>query len=302
MSIKFAEIQDRARIDGHVACSNSANLYHDYRWGKIIEECFGHKYHILLSENFDGAINGILPFVHMKSWSFGNFFVSMPFFNYGGVCADDDSVRDHLIDEAVRIAKDHKVQHIEFRQENSLQNGFPEKAIKVSMRLDLPGSPDELWKSFPSKLRSQIKVPQKAGMIARIGRVKNWIVFTMFFLENMRHLGTPVYPKRFFRDILEAIPDKHLDMFRLYAGYSRSVRFSCRFQKPTRDSLGILPPEAQSLQPEHAALLVLPEIRLRERLYNIRFRQVNERGEHVQIQGAVGSGTHADDMELLDSR
>jgi serine/alanine adding enzyme len=206
VSIKSAEIQDRVRIDAYVANSNTANLYHDYRWGEIIGRCFGHKYHFLLSENFDGAINGVLPLVHMKSWSFGNFIVSMPFFNYGGVCADDDSVRDQLIAEAVRIAKDLKAQHIEFRQENSLRNGFPEKTVKVSMRLDLPDSPDDLWKSFPSKLRSQIKVPQKGGMIARLGRLEELESFYEVFSHNMRYLGTPVYPKRFFKDILEQFP------------------------------------------------------------------------------------------------
>jgi len=194
------------RIDDYVRNKSISNLYHDYRWGTIIEKCFGHKYHFLLSEKIDGAINGVLPFVHMKSWSFGNFIVSMPFFNYGGVCADDDSVRDHLIAEAVRMAKDLKVHHIEFRQENSFQNGFPEKTIKVSMRLDLPGSSDDLWKSFPSKLRSQIKVPQKAGMTARIGGIDELESFYDVFSENMRHLGTPVYPKRFFRNILDEFP------------------------------------------------------------------------------------------------
>jgi serine/alanine adding enzyme len=206
VSIKSAEIQDRVRIDGYMANSNAANLYHDHRWGEIIGRCFGHKNHFLLSENIDGIINGVLPLVHMKSLSFGNFIVSMPFFNYGGVCADDDSVRDQLIAEAVRIAKDLKARHIEFRQENSFRNGFPEKSIKVSMRLDLPGSPDELWKAFPSKLRSQIKVPQKGGMTAVIGRLEELESFYEVFSHNMRYLGTPVYPKRFFEDILEQFP------------------------------------------------------------------------------------------------
>ena len=171
MSIKLADNRDNTKIGSFVINNNISNLYHDYRWGKIIENCFRHKYYVMFSENFDGKINGILPFVHMKSWSFGNFIVSMPFFNYGGVCAEDESNRNDLIAETVRFAKDLKVSHIEFRQEISLKNGFHEKTSKVSMRLDLPGSSGDLWKSFPSKLRSQIKVPQKAGMIARVGRV-----------------------------------------------------------------------------------------------------------------------------------
>ena len=206
MSITLAAIKGNIKIDDFVKNSHISNLYHDYRWGKIIEKCFRHKYHVLISENFDGRINGILPFVHMKSWSFGNFIVSMPFFNYGGVCAEDESTQNLLIAEAIRIAKDLNVHHIEFRQEHSFNNGFPEKTSKVSMRLNLPGSTEELWKSFPSKLRSQIKVPQKAGMIARIGRVEELDSFYDVFSENMRYLGTPVYPKNFFRNILEEFP------------------------------------------------------------------------------------------------
>jgi serine/alanine adding enzyme len=206
MVVKLAISKDNVRIDDYIRGICISNLYHDFRWGKIIEECFGHKYNILISENNEGRINGILPLVHMKSFSFGNFFVSMPFFNYGGVCAEDASTQNLLIAEAIRIAKDHKAHHIEFRQEKSLNNGFHEKTSKVSMRLDLPGSSDELWKSFPSKLRSQIKVPQKAGMTARIGGIDELESFYDVFSENMRHLGTPVYPKRFFRNILEEFP------------------------------------------------------------------------------------------------
>jgi len=206
MSVKIANIRDNTKIDDYLKNMHISNLYNDYRWGKIIEECFGHKYNILISENTEGRINGVLPLVHMKSFSFGNFFVSMPFFNYGGVCAEDESTQSLLIAEAIRIAKDLKVHHIEFRQEKSLNNGFHEKTSKVSMRLDLPGSSDELWKSFPSKLRSQIKVPQKAGMTARIGGIDELESFYDVFSDNMRHLGTPVYPKRFFRNILEEFP------------------------------------------------------------------------------------------------
>jgi FemAB-related protein (PEP-CTERM system-associated) len=74
------------------------------------------------------------------------------------------------------------------------------------MRLDLPVSADVLWKSFPSKLRSQIRVPMKAGMTAKIGIVEELESFYEVFSINMRYLGTPVYPKKFFENILEQFP------------------------------------------------------------------------------------------------
>lgn len=208
MPVRLADIQDRDRIDHYVRNSESATLYHDGRWGTVIEDSFGHEYHVLLSETSGGDIDGILPMVHMKSWGFGNFIVSMPYFNYGGVCANDEPAQRALVEAAIRMAKDLNAHHVEFRQEHSLRNGFPEKTLKVSMRLGLPGTPDELWKSFPSKLRSQIKVPQKAGMVARIGRLEELDGFYAVFSRNMRYLGTPVYPKQFFRNILEGFPEK----------------------------------------------------------------------------------------------
>ncbi len=39
--------------------SDSTNLYHDYRWGRIAECCFGHRYRVLVSESPDGVIDGL---------------------------------------------------------------------------------------------------------------------------------------------------------------------------------------------------------------------------------------------------
>ena len=94
MSIRLADVRDEAKIDRYVKISDITNTYHDFRWGKIAEKSFGHKFYVLLSENAEGVMDGILPFVHIKSWMFGNYMVSMPYFNYGGVCADDKSTQE----------------------------------------------------------------------------------------------------------------------------------------------------------------------------------------------------------------
>jgi FemAB-related protein (PEP-CTERM system-associated) len=131
----------------------------------------------------------------------------MPYFNYGGVCADNEINRNQLIEEAIKIADNLGASHIELRQGEMLNNGFPYKSEKVSMKLNLPCTIDELWKSFPSKLRSQIKVSQKSSVTARIGRMEELDNFYEVFSINMGHLGTPVYPKRFFKNIIEQFPE-----------------------------------------------------------------------------------------------
>src|SRR4030067_2870620 len=203
MNIKIAEIQDHERINNYVEREAYSSLYHDSNWGTVIEKSFGHKYYCLICEEENGFVRGILPFVHMKSRLFGNNVVSFPYFNYGGVCADDDIKENLLIEKAVEITNELGANHIELRQEKRLGNGFPVKTSKVSMRLDLAQAAEDLWRSFSSKLRSQIRVPQKAGLTTRIGRVGGLGSFYHVFSVNMRHLGNPVSPKRFFQNILE---------------------------------------------------------------------------------------------------
>lgn len=206
MITRSAQRKDSRIIDDYVERSESSSLYHYYVWRDVIEKSFGHDCYYLVCENERGVVGGILPLVHMKSALFGNQLVSMPFFNYGGVCADDEKCRDLLLEESIRKAKDLGAGNIEFRQVAPLNNGFPVKTAKVSMRLRLPDSAEELWRSFPSKLRSQIRRTEKEGMEIRVGRFEELDSFYSVFSINMRDLGTPVYPKYFFWNILNYFP------------------------------------------------------------------------------------------------
>jgi len=241
MRVRVAELKDVFGIDQFINNNDTSSSYLDYRWISVIEKSFGHKCYYLVCEEPDGLIAGTLPLVHMKSVMFGNFLVSMPYFNYGGVCADGEESRNLLLAEAVRIARQSCVSHIEFRQEELLDNGFPVKTSKVSMRLALPSSPDDLWKSFPSKLRSQVRKPQKSGMKIRIGREDELDSFYHVFSVCMRDLGTPVYPEFFFRNILERFPEStwicsvYLDNVPMASGFL--VAFKDRLEIPWGASL-----------------------------------------------------------------
>lgn len=133
--------------------------------------------------------------------------VSLPYFNYGGVCAEEDAVGIALLELAVQFAKKEKMKHIKLRHQTPIKTDLPVKTAKVSMRLALPSSSDELFKGFDAKLRSQIRRPTKEGMISRIGKADELDSFYRVFSRNMRDLGTPVYSKAFFKNILAAFPE-----------------------------------------------------------------------------------------------
>ncbi|MBZ0155103.1 MAG: FemAB family PEP-CTERM system-associated protein [Alphaproteobacteria bacterium] len=205
MTIKILKQEDAARWDRYVLESGASN-YHRLGWRNVIERGFGHTSYYLYAEDRKGEIHGVLPLVHLKSLFFGSFLVSLPFFNYGGIHARDEQTRRLLLDGSIRIARNVHAEHIELRHVHTLEADVPAKTSKVSMLLDLPGDSDGLWKSFSPKLRSQIRRPLKEGMYARIGREEELNSFYTVFSFNMRDLGTPVYPKEFFRNILEEFP------------------------------------------------------------------------------------------------
>ena len=242
MFVRVADIKDSDRIAIYLNTSDQSSLYHDYLWGEVIWKSFHQKTYYLICEDKDGSIQGILPLVHLRSFLFGNMLVSMPFFNYGGVITKEETPRDLLIQEAIRIAKEKNCNYLELRQENPLNNGLTVKTNKASMRLSLPKSPEDLWMSFPSKLRSQIRVPQKAGMSVRIGRMEELDNFFTVFSINMRDLGTPVYPLRFFRNILEGFPENT----RICTVYQENLPVASGFLAGWKDKLEI--PWASSLR------------------------------------------------------
>jgi FemAB-related protein (PEP-CTERM system-associated) len=192
--------------DDYVQGSPHAHAYHQAGWSRVFSDSFGQKTHYLMS-TVGGAINGVLPLVRVRSRMFGDFLVSMPHLSYGGPCADNLAIACALVERAVELARQLGVRHLELRTEQALPFGLRSRAEKVSIRLQLPSSPGELWERFPTKLRTKIRRAQQEKVEFRAGRTDLLEAFYEVFSINMRDLGTPVYGKNFFRNILEAFPD-----------------------------------------------------------------------------------------------
>ena len=85
--------------------------------------------------------------------------------------------------------------------------GIPTRQHKVTMILDLAIDVEAQWRTFNAKLRNQIRKAQKSGLQFVAGHLELLDGFYEVFARNMRDLGTPVYAKNFFHNILEAFPE-----------------------------------------------------------------------------------------------
>jgi FemAB-related protein (PEP-CTERM system-associated) len=192
--------------DNYVAINPAASIYHRSDWKGLIHDVFGHDGLYLYARDDAGKIVGILPLVRLKSLFFGDFMVSMPYFNYGGAIADHPSIEQKLMDAANARAADLGVAHVEYRDDFQ-RTGLPARTDKVSMILQLPDSGEELWRKFPSKLRAQIRRPYREQPEIMSGGEEYLDDFYTVFARNMRDLGTPVYGKSFFLNILQCFPE-----------------------------------------------------------------------------------------------
>ncbi len=177
--------------------------FHLAAWSGVMARVYGHATFYLLARDDSGAVAGVLPLVLLKSSLFGRFLVSMPFVNYGGPLGSVAAVQA-LAAEAVRLADKEQVKLLELRSRAALSLDLPVSHRKLTVVLDLPaGKPDALFKSFDSKLRSQVRRPQKEGVAVRFGH-DQLDAFYGVFAEHMRDLGTPVQPRRLFTALADA--------------------------------------------------------------------------------------------------
>ena len=130
-----------------------ASIYHDSRWPQLIKKVFGHESFYLMAVENDSVV-GILPMVQLRSLLFGNFLISMPYFNYGGAVADTNEIMVALISSAHELSDDLGCSHIEMRYDSKQEIELPSRTDKITMLLDLPDDSEELWQKLGSKLRA----------------------------------------------------------------------------------------------------------------------------------------------------
>lgn len=175
--------------------------YHSREWLNTIKKSFGHDSVIVTAVSSHGDIIGGIPLSFFSSKLFGKFAVSIPFINYGGPVTDYWNVAEALINEAQKFLNEKQLSHIEIR---TLQPGFnyPHQDKKASLVLQLPASMDLLAQQWSAKLRAQCKRAESFDALAKTGKLEILDDFYKVFSRNMRDLGTPVYAKSFFKNIL----------------------------------------------------------------------------------------------------
>jgi serine/alanine adding enzyme len=189
-----------------VDANPSSTNYHRWKWKQVIERSFGWPTHYCMAEE-DGRVQGVLPLVWQKSRLFGSFMTSLPFLNAGGILANNEMAEKALLEEAVRLTKNAGAKYLELRHREEHQLELPTKTNKITLVLPVCTDQEKMWKDMGTKMRTKVRKSLSFGMTSEIGGIELLDDFYRIFSQNMRDLGTPVYGRNFFAEILRAFPE-----------------------------------------------------------------------------------------------
>lgn len=172
-------------------------FFHRSGWKTVIEKAFGHKAFYLVARR-RGQICGVLPLVQVNSLLFGNSLISNAFCIHGGIAAEDPAAREWLRTEATRIARDLKVDCLEFRSSSGSEPPWQARSglyfiFRRPLAPDVPGN----LKMLPHTRRRMVRVAQDNGLTSEIDEGVDRLHH--IYADSVRQLGTPVFSKRYFK-------------------------------------------------------------------------------------------------------
>ena len=168
----------------------------------------------------------IFPVACVKSRIFGKRLISLPFADYGGPCAQDESTAERLILECLEKAQVLGVDFIEVRSPNNRyfecleKHGFMRRDDYLTFVIRLNRGAEAAWKQMTHAKRTNVRKAQKSGVeIVEAANKSDLRAFYRIYLKTMKRLGSPPQSYRYFERIWDLFyPDFMRMPLARYAG------------------------------------------------------------------------------------
>jgi FemAB-related protein (PEP-CTERM system-associated) len=195
---------DDAEWDEFVRRAPTGTIFHLSAWKRILSDEFGFRPHHLAARR-NLRLVGVLPLFELRP-TFGRpCLVSSPFAVEGGVCAGDDEARCALDAAAVALSGALGAVSLELRDGLA---GAPFRlceGIYFRFRRPILATDEENLAAIPRKQRRMVRVGQKNDLHVRVGP-DDLDNFYDLHARTLRRLGTPAFPRSYFRLLLDCFP------------------------------------------------------------------------------------------------
>ena len=197
MSITDLTQNDVEAWDDFVRRNPAGTFFHLAAWRDVIERSFGCKTFYLCDKNDGGNITAILPLALVKRPIFGPALISSPLSVYGGGLGDCRALEQ----EAAKKADQLGVQYLELRTPTHSNENLPVSDRFFTFRRTLSNDNEENLKSIPRKQRAEVRKGIAANLETTFDH--NIDLFYKIYSTSVRNLGTPVFPKKYLRALID---------------------------------------------------------------------------------------------------
>ncbi len=175
-------------------------------WKEALERTFAFTSHYLIARR-SGEIVGVLPLCELHAPFMDRCLLSLPFAVEAGVCGADDEARRALDAAALELARSRGARYMELRDGRDVPGFRIRAGLYYRFRQPLYDRDEDNFAALPSKRRNMIRRGQRSELECRVDRA-DLAAFYDLHARTMRHFGTPVFPARFFRSLLEQLPQE----------------------------------------------------------------------------------------------
>ena len=193
--------------DELLATHPDRSFFHTGNWARVLSESYRYRPQYFFSGN--GTLEGIIPFMEIRSLLTGRRGVSLPFTDYSvPIFGEERDVQDAM-HSIIRHGKVSGWRYIEIRNPVSFPGSIPVFSTYYGHVLDLSGTEESIYAGFRDSTRRNIKKAVKEGVtVAGFTTGESIQEFYRLNCLTRKEHGLPPQPFLFFKKIYKYIISK----------------------------------------------------------------------------------------------
>lgn len=206
MTIALAELNDELELeelDRWICAQPGSTPFHRPVWINAVARGTGQKA-LMLTCCRGGRVAGVLPLNLIHSPLFGRALVSSGFAVDGGILAEDQEAAEALADACWNLAQRLSCTTAELRGGELPKNGWTLKeGAYLGFSKALEADDEAQLGAVPKRHRAEIRKGLENDLTVEVGSDSDLLdIHYRLYAENVHRLGTPVFPKSLFAQVL----------------------------------------------------------------------------------------------------
>jgi len=202
--------------DAFVAAHAGGTIFHSSVWHDVLANSYGPRFwHIAVKDS--EKIVGLVSIYSVAGLSGKKKLYSLPYTAYGGMLSTTPEIAQVIHDACHSIAQKENAGMVVLR--NTIANGLelPTSDLNVKFSKALPATEEACLESIPRKSRATVrKSISTFGLTYEVNQ--DWELLWHLAAVNLKKLGTPTFPKKFYRAIMERMGSDVDILFVKYQG------------------------------------------------------------------------------------